>query len=302
MELSGWLLIVGLLVAAIITYIMFADKIKNAKKADKSKLTKALDSLATKGNPGGEIIEDYNFYEMAFKEKLLNIMLAASCIIVVGMIFYRNIYLAVFFTPLALLYPKIKLKSIIKKRKEMLLIQFKEALYLVSSSLAAGKSVESAFCEAIEDLMSLFSSEDTLIIVEFKYIAAKLAMNETIEEIFIDFAARSKVEDIANFADIFVVSKRTGGNLVEAIKNSVKVIAEKIEFKQELNTMLAQKKFEQKLLNVIPIGMILLLSWMSPDYMEPVFTTVLGRIAMTVAVAILLVSYFISKKIMDIEV
>jgi len=302
MELSNLLIVIGMLTLAIIGYILFKDKIGSVRDAADLKLTKAADMLSIKSSSSGKVIDDYDFYKMTPKEKLLCVIIAAIFIVAVGMVFYRNIYVAVIFTPLALFYPRIKLKSIIKKRKEKLLYQFKESLYLLSSSLSAGKSVESAIYDAINDLESLLSKHDNLISAEYKHIAARLSMNQTIEEVMTDFAARSKAEDIANFADVFVVTKRTGGNLIEAIKNSVKVIAEKIEFKKELNTMLAQKKFEQKLLSIIPVGMILLLSWTAPDYMEPVFTTLIGRIVMTVAVAILIVSYFISKKIMDIEV
>lgn len=302
MRLSVWLIIFGIFVLVAIIYLLFADRLKRFNVKASSAVIDSRAVFSLKDAQDARIIDDYNVYRMSFKEKLINIILAAMFIIAVGLVFYRNIYLSVLFTPLALFYPKIKLKSIIKKRKERLLLQFKEALYLISSSLSAGKSVESAMSDTVKDLESLLSKQENYIIREFKYITSQLALNQNIEEVMTDFAHRSKVEDIANFADVFVVSKRTGGNLIEAIKNSVKVIAEKIEFKQELNTMLAQKKFEQKLLSIIPVVLVLLLTWTAPDYMEPVFTTFIGRVVMTVAVAILIFAYFISKKIMEIEI
>ncbi len=168
--------------------------------------------------------------------------------------------------------------------------------------MSAGKSVESAFADALQDLKILHFQKDSLIIIEFKYIIAKLEMNQTVEETLGDFADRTNIEDIKNFADIFSICKRTGGNLIDAIKNSSKIITEKIEFKQELRNMLAQKKFEQKLLNVIPVVLILVLSWTAGGYMEPMFITIGGRVVMTIAMLIMLVAYVISKKIIDIEV
>ena len=48
--------------------------------------------------------------------------------------------------------------------------------------------------------------------------------------------------------------------------------------------------------------MIVVLSLTTEDYMEPLFSTILGRIVMTVAIIIMAAGYFISQKIMDIKV
>ncbi|MBN4056579.1 MAG: pilus assembly protein TadB [Alkaliphilus sp.] len=235
-------------------------------------------------------------------EKAVSVLIAAICIYVTGIIFYRSMYFALLITPLAFLYPERRKKAIIKERKKMLTLQFKEALYSISSSLSAGKSVENAFFSTLSDQQMLNLKKDTLIIIELKHILTKLAMNQTIEEALGDFAKRSNVEEIKDFADVFIICKRTGGNLIEAIKNSSKIISTKIEFRQELNNLLAQKKFEQKLLSIIPVFMILLLSWVANDYMSPIFTTTVGKIVMTIALALIALGNIISKKIIDIEV
>jgi len=66
--------------------------------------------------------------------------------------------------------------------------------------------------------------------------------------------------------------------------------------------LLAAKKFEQKVLSVMPFIMILILSLTTEDYMAPVFDTIVGRIVMTFAIIIIAIGYFVSKKIMDIKI
>jgi len=127
-------------------------------------------------------------------------------------------------------------------------------------------------------------------------------MNETIEDALEDLAKRSHLEDIQNFTDVFKTCKRTGGNLVNVIRNSTNIINDKIEIKEEINTLLAAKKFEQKVLSVMPFIMILILSLTTEDYMAPVFDTIVGRIVMTFAIIIIAIGYFVSKKIMDIKI
>ncbi|HHY06608.1 MAG TPA: pilus assembly protein TadB, partial [Clostridia bacterium] len=175
-------------------------------------------------------------------------------------------------------------------------------LYALSSSLMVGRSVESAFKESLKDLALLYPDSQMYIIQEFTYIVRRLEMNETIEEVLADFAQRAHLEDVDSFVDVFVISKRTGGNIVEIIRNTSAIIGDKLQIKQEIETLLAQRKLEQKILNMMPLAMILLLTWTTGDYMEPVFTTLEGRLIMTVAVFLLGLASYLSQKIMSIEV
>lgn len=245
---------------------------------------------------------DYDFYSMSGKEKALNIIFGAIIVSLIAFLFYRSIIISLILCPLGFLYPKIKIKSIISKRKTELNLQFKDLLYSISSSMSAGKSVERAFVDAAKDLQILYPSANANINKEVEYIVRRLEMNETVEAALSDFARRAHLEDIDSFCDVFQTCKRAGGNLVDIIQNTSKIISYKIEIKDEINTMLASKRFEQKVLNAMPIFLLILLSVSATDYVSPVFTTILGRVSMTVAILLLIAGYFISKKIMDINV
>ena len=255
-----------------------------------------------KGSLNQNVLIDYDVYIMKPLEKILYILLAAAVIFTIGFIFYQSVILALLLTPFALFYPKIKTKEIIKRRKKLLNLQFKDMLYALSSSLTAGKSPETAFSDVLKDLKVLYPTTDVYIIKEVEYIIRKLNMNETVEAVLDDLAKRSKIEDIQNFVEVFKTCKRTGGNLVSVIRNSSDVISEKIEIVEDINTIIAAKKFEHKILSVMPIVMIVILSLTTEDYMQPLFNTILGRLVMTVAIIIMAVGYFISQKIMDIKV
>ncbi|WP_243414743.1 type II secretion system F family protein [Sporosalibacterium faouarense] len=309
-----WVLLVvcGCAVSVIVLGVTEAIKRKKAnldifnKKSNKSneKIKKIKDekngSKLKSNNQKGNT--DYNQYSMTIKEKVYYSTLAAIGIFLIGFVFYRSYILSIILMPIGLLYPRIKKRDLINKQKMELNLQFKEGLYALSSSLSAGRSIEEAFRESIKDLSILYPNQDTYIIVEFQYIVRKLDMNETIENALLDFANRSHLDDITSFVDVFIIAKRTGGNMVAIIHNTSNVIGDKLRIKQEIQTLVAQKKLEQKVLSIIPILMIIFISWSAPDYMEIVFKTNLGRLLMTVAVLLLSISYLISKKIIDIEV
>jgi len=245
---------------------------------------------------------DYNTYVMGHREKLFWMLAAAVVVFSVAYIFYRSVLIALLLTPLSLIYPRIRTKEYISKRKDELNLQFREALYSISSSLSAGKSIETAFRDALRDLALQYPDPNTCILVELEYINRKIDMNETIEAALYDFAERSHIEDIRNFTDVFTICKRTGGNLVQVVKNTADIITEKIDMKQDIKVMLAEKRLERKILNLMPIAIILLLSTSADEFMKPVFTELLGRAAMTAAIFMFGIAYFISGKIMNIEV
>lgn len=247
-------------------------------------------------------VTDYNVYVMSGMQKLFYTAIAGFAIFAVAYVFYRSILLALLPVPLALLYPRLRTVMLVDRRRKELNIQFKDMLYSLSSSISAGKSVEASFRDVLRDLSVLYPDHRTYIILEVGFIIRRLEMNDTIEIILSDFARRAGLEDVDNFTDVFITCKRTGGNVIEVIRNSSAIINDKIEVRQEIDTMLAQRKFEQKVLNLVPVLMILLLSATAYDYIEPVFTTAVGRLVMTGAIFLLGAAYFISARIADIKV
>lgn len=247
-------------------------------------------------------LTDYNVYVMGRAEKLWNILLAAAVLFGVGFVFYHNVILSAVLMVLAVKWPGMRTRQIIEKRKNQLTIQFKDMLYSLSSALSVGKSVESGIRDALQDLRVIYPNPQTDILVELEYILRGIGMNNTIESMFSQFAERAHLEDIENFVDIFVTCKRTGGDLMEVMRSTSSTIGEKIEIKQEIETMIAGKKYEFQFMMVLPVIMVLFLSVTSGEYMEPVFKELAGRAAMTVAIAIFGVSYLVGSRLMKISV
>jgi len=277
------------------------EKEKNNKKDIKETMKKGK-LPETGGNRKKAVPIDYSVYIMSKKEKFINILMAIPVIYIIGYLFYKNHAISIVLSFGALLYPKIKTRQIIKRRKEELNIQFKDMLYSLQSSIWSGKPVELAFREIVKDLKVLYPESNTPIIEESLLLTRKIEMNETIESAVMDFGKRTGIEDIMDFAEVLQTCKRTGGNLVEVIKRTTGIINDRIEIKQEINTMLAEKRMEMKILNLMPVGLLVILSFTAGDYIAPLYNTLTGRIVMTVSALLIAAAYYISARIMDIEV
>ena len=162
--------------------------------------------------------------------------------------------------------------------------------------------MESGIEDALKDLQVIYPDPQTEILLEMEYILRGIGMNNTTESMFSQFAERAHLEDIENFVDIFVTCKRTGGDLIEVMRSTSNTIGEKIEVKQEIETTISGKKYEFNFMMVLPVIMVLFLTVTSREYMEPVFTELAGKMAMTVAIIMFGLSYLVGSKLMKINV
>jgi len=244
---------------------------------------------------------DYNQYQFTKLELAAHICLGCGYYFLLGMIFFKHLPLALLACLLVSFHLRVQKKQAIIKRKKHLLETFREAMYALASSLSAGKSVEQAFIASLNDLRSIYN-EDEDIMKEWQRIVYKIGMNEPVSLAITDFSERADIEDIHNFNSVFIMAKQSGGNLTQIIKNTIKLINEKNDIQKDIDVLVAQKQYEQKILSYIIPGMILFFWVSSADFLEPLYTTLAGRAVMLLALGMYIVSGVIGKKIVTIEV
>jgi tight adherence protein B len=220
----------------------------------------------------------------------------------IAFIFYKDILLAFLLSTSCFYFLRIRRRQLLLRRKSELNDQFKQALFSLSSSLSAGRSFENSIIETVQDLQMLYANPQTYIIVEFNIIVQKLRNGENVETALRQFSERADMDDIRNFSDVLSICKRSGGNLVEVIRRTAAMIGEKIELQQDISLLVAQKRFESRILSFAPLIIVALLSFSSPDYMLPLYEGIIGHLIMTVALILLFLCFTLTNKIMDIQV
>ncbi len=180
-------------------------------------------------------------------------------------------------------------------------LQFKDALGGILAALTAGYSIENSFREAHKDLLLIYAQDDD-IMQELSFINNQIQCNQRVEDLLLDFAKRSHLEDILNFTEVFVMAKRSGGNLATILNRTVRNISDKIEIKREIQTLIAGKQMEAKIMIFIPIGIITYMRIFSPGFMNVLYHNLLGICIMTVALLIYGLGIYMAEKIVNIEV
>ena len=60
------------------------------------------------------------------------------------------------------------------------------------------------------------------------------------------------MRDIRDFAEIFQIAKRGGGDLRGIITNTADIIGDKQEIRREIEMVVSEKRFEQQIMRFIP--------------------------------------------------
>ena len=244
---------------------------------------------------------DYQKYHFNIKEIIRFGAEGIGIGIIANYLCYRALWAFVIIIPFILFYFKWKRRRIIKGRQEKLRVQFKDAIHSLQIALSAGYSMENALGACLTDLKGIYQQNEP-IIQEFLYIQKQIRLSIPIEVLFMDLGNRSQVEDIQNFAGIYAIAKKSGGNLNAILSKTTRMIEEKIETGKEIAASIAAKRMEQIIMSIVPCGIILYVQLTSPGFMDVLYGNMVGIVVMTGCLFLYILAYWLGKKMMEIEV
>lgn len=198
------------------------------------------------------------------------------------------------------LFFSVRVKSVIARRKKELASQFRDMLEAFTTSLGAGKNVNDSFFAVYDDLKIQYE-EGSYILKELEVIISGIHNNVPIENVLEDFGIRSDNEDILNFANVFKISYRKGGNVKDIIRNTHSILSDKMEIAEDIETIVSSNKLEQNIVSVMPILIVGIIKVMSPEFAAN-FVTPTGIMSTTISIVIFVAAYFIGRAILNIKI
>lgn len=229
---------------------------------------------------------DYNQYTFG-KLEWFGYALRSYCIIAIILyLMYKSIIVCILGIPIIFIWMKAIRKALIKKRKQQLLLEFREFLYSLIVCLGSGYSIENGIPQILRD-MDLLYPEGSYMTEEIKIIQKRLQLGEQVESAFTQFSERANTSAIAMFVSSLSIGLHQGGNLVDVLKENSNMIIDQVTIQQEIEVIIAEKQFEIKFLSLFPFLIVGLLNLSSPDFMRILYVTWVGRIGMTIAMMII---------------
>ena len=245
--------------------------------------------------------ENYWQRDIRKRDKVLAVVQGLGGVGVLSYLFYHSWGGYLFLMPLLFLHYRTWKKCYEEKKKEKFQKQFKEALQSLRTVLNVGYSIENAVREVQKELVTIYGKE-ALITKEFSYLVRQLEMNIPVEQAWKEFADRVEVSEVIHFVTILSTIKRSGGDMIAVLKQTIQTICMKLEVQQEIYTIIVAKQMEFKIMSAIPMGIIIYLKMSFPEFLSVLYGSIVGKIVMTVCLAIYFVAYRWGRKVLEIEV
>ena len=183
----------------------------------------------------------------------------------------------------------------ISRRKEAFERQLADCLSLVSNSLRAGFS----FLQTMEIISREMQPPMS---TEFANVMRNTSLGRTMEDALQEMDQRVGNEDFSLVITAVLIQQQVGGNLATILDNSRETISERIRLRREVGTLTAQGKFSGLVLTCIPVALGLFFAVTSPEYLKPLLTTSIGKMAIGAAVVMEIIGYLIISRIVDIKI
>ena len=169
-----------------------------------------------------------------------------------------------------------------------------QAIIVMNNSFKSGRSIT----QAIE----LVSKElDGPIADEFKLMYMQLQFGLSIDVVFANFASRINLEEVNYLTASLSILNKTGGNIIKVFSSIEKTLFNKKKLKLELNSLTGSSKIIMYLLSCLPIFLIVVISFINPDYFISLYTTPMGLIILFVSIIIYISYIIVIRKIMKIR-
>ena len=218
-----------------------------------------------------------------------------------GELFYDSLLAVLFISPICLPWFVYQKKRQNERNRRLIGIQFRDAISSVLTCLKAGYSAENAFVEALHDMEMLYGKK-SLICNALNRLKKGLKNNIPIEKLIYRMGRETKNPDIMDFAEVFAVAKKSGGNMTQIIGRTITVISEKIEVEKEIDVLISAKRMEARIMNMVPFFIIFYISLTSYGFFDPLYHNLFGIIFMTVCALLYAAAYLMSERIVNIDV
>lgn len=244
--------------------------------------------------------DDYHIYHMTMMDRLKAAGIGIALGVAVGYVFFENLVMAAVLSVILVIVAQKPFEKFCKKqRQRRLLLQFKDLLEALTASYSAGQTTTSAFADALEEMSNLYG-ENADIVAEVQMVNVGLQHNYNIEDLLLNFAQRSGLDDVDSFANVFEVCNRKGGNLKQVVAESRGMINDKIEVEMEIQTMIAGSQNELNVMMCMPLVIMIAMKGLGTT--SSGMAGVYNFIAKLVALGIFGAAYVIGRKIVDIKV
>ena len=182
-----------------------------------------------------------------------------------------------------------------KKRMSLLEEQLPDAVELMVRSLRVGHPFSSAIGIVSKEVPDPLGTE-------FGMISDEAAYGRDVADSLKDFAERMDSQDLRFLAVAVTIQQQSGGNLAEILEGLAKVIRARFKLFRRVKAITAEAKWSGMFLSAFPIGALIMINIIQPNYYDDVKETPAFIPACLVVAVFLIINVVFMKIMVNIKV
>jgi tight adherence protein B len=182
----------------------------------------------------------------------------------------------------------------IKQRRKALEAQLDAALQTIANNMLATQNVVDGFAAVAMHLPPPVSQEAELVVKDVK-------VGARIEEALADLSQRCQSQHVDAVVTALSIGLRTGGDLGKVLKKIAFVVRETIRCEELMAAKTSEGKTSAAIVGVMPMVLAVIMYRLMPEWMAPLWNTLLGSLLVAVAVLLDLVGVALVLKISKVD-
>jgi tight adherence protein B len=182
-----------------------------------------------------------------------------------------------------------------ERRRRLFTEQLPDNLQVLGSALRAGHSLVGALSVMVEDAPEPSRRE-------FRRVVADEQLGIPLEDSLRQIAERMKNRDLEQVALVAALQRESGGNSAEVLDSVADTIRERAALRRLVRTLTAQGRMARWIVSALPVALLLIISVLNKDYMDPLFSRTAGRIMLAFAAAMVIAGSLVIRRIINIRV
>lgn len=173
--------------------------------------------------------------------------------------------------------------------------QLPEALELLARALRSGQSLAAGLQVIAQEVADPLGPE-------FNKVYEKQRLGSTIDDALKEMTVRVPSLDLKFFATSVAIQRQTGGDLAEILDKIGYIVRERFRILGQVQALTGEGRMSGTVLLAMPIVLFLYLRITNPSYIEPLWTTDIGKKMLAATVVMQILGAIVIKKIIDIKV
>lgn len=222
------------------------------------------------------------------------LLLAGSTTTLAAITATRNVMWTAAIGSLPLFLGGLAARLVRAKRRKRVVAQLPALLDVLSGHLKAGRSVSEAFHEAVPLLPSGIREE-------IAWLCQAIRLGTPLSDTLLLWECRMACEEVSLIVRPLRIAIPAGGNLYELLARCRDVLRAKTRHAEKMRSMTAQARLQALVLTLLPIGFIVVLSKVDPDYLVRCQASAAGKTILATAAFLQILGWLSIRKIMGTE-